>query len=93
MAGRPISWGEASRRGGDARDNESVSLQLRVRRTEGRQAGLANRHCAAKGVAQSIDLPLTLTIASETPAKLTIKTKLPSLHGGRRNPSFDTRAF
>jgi uncharacterized membrane protein len=42
----------------------------------------------ARGASQSVDLPVTLTIANDTPAKLGIKTKLPSLMGTPKS-SFD----
>ncbi len=61
--------------------NESVNLQLRVDVPKDAKPGSQTINVRAKGASQSIDLPLTLTIASETPAKLTIKTKLPSLKG------------
>ncbi len=68
--------------------NESVSLQLRVDVPKDAKPGSQTITVRAKGGSQSIDLPLTLTIASETPAKLTIKTKLPSLMGTPKS-SFD----
>jgi uncharacterized repeat protein (TIGR01451 family) len=68
--------------------NESVSLQLRVDVPKDAKPGSQTLTVRAKGASQSIDLPLTLTIASETPAKLTIKTKLPSLMGTPKS-SFD----
>lgn len=61
--------------------NESTSLTLRVDVPKDAKPGSQTVIVHAKGATQSIDLPLTLTIASETPAKLTIKTKLPSLMG------------
>jgi uncharacterized repeat protein (TIGR01451 family) len=61
--------------------NESASLTLRVDVPKDAKPGSQTMTVRAKGAGQSIDLPLTLTIASETPAKLTIKTKLPSLMG------------
>jgi uncharacterized repeat protein (TIGR01451 family) len=68
--------------------NESVSLQLRVDVPKDAKPGSQTLNVRAKGATQTIDLPLTLTIASETPAKLTIKTKLPSLMGTPKS-SFD----
>ncbi|UYN93103.1 MAG: hypothetical protein KIT25_13605 [Enhydrobacter sp.] len=65
--------------------NESVSLQLRVDVPRDARPGSHNVTVQARGAAQSIDLPLTLTIASETPAKLGLKTKLPSLMGTPRS--------
>jgi uncharacterized repeat protein (TIGR01451 family) len=61
--------------------NESTSLQLRVDVPKDAKPGSQTITVRAKGGTQSLDLPLTLTIASETPAKLTLKTKLPSLMG------------
>jgi len=61
--------------------NESASLTLRVDVPKDAKPGSQTMTVRAKGTSQSIDLPMTLTIASETPAKLTIKTKLPSLMG------------
>ena len=69
--------------------NESVSLQLRVDVPKDAQPGSHEVVVHAKGgTQQSIDLPLTLTIGKDTPAKLTMKTKLPSLMGTPKS-SFD----
>ena len=68
--------------------NESVSLQLRVDVPKEAKPGSQNIVVRAKGSGQAVELPLTLTIANETPAKLTVKTKLPSLMGTPRS-SFD----
>ena len=68
--------------------NESVSLQLRVDVPKDAPPGSQTVVIHAKGASQSIDLPVTLTIANETPAKLAIKTKLPSLMGTPKS-SFD----
>jgi uncharacterized repeat protein (TIGR01451 family) len=68
--------------------NESVSLQLRVDVPKDARPGAHKVVVSAKGATQSIDLPLALSIATDTPAKLTIKTKLPSLMGTPKS-SFD----
>jgi uncharacterized repeat protein (TIGR01451 family) len=68
--------------------NESTSLQLRVDVPKDAKPGSQTVTISAKGASQSISLPVTLTIASETPAKLAIKTKLPSLMGTPKS-SFD----
>ncbi len=68
--------------------NESVSLQLRVDVPKEAKPGSQTVMVRAKGASQSIELPVTLTIANETPAKLTLKTKLPSLMGTPKS-SFD----
>ena len=61
--------------------NESTSLQLRVDVPKDAKPGSQTMTVTAKGATQSIDLPVTLTIGTETPAKLTMKSKLPSLMG------------
>ncbi|MFI5031437.1 MAG: NEW3 domain-containing protein [Reyranellales bacterium] len=61
--------------------NESTSLQLRVDVPKDAKPGSQTLTVTAKGATQSISLPVTLTIGAETPAKLTMKSKLPSLMG------------
>lgn len=68
--------------------NESTSLQLRVDVPKDAKPGSQTVMVRAKGPSQSIDLPVTLTIGNEAPAKLTIKSRLPSLMGTPRS-SFD----
>jgi uncharacterized repeat protein (TIGR01451 family) len=68
--------------------NESVALQLRVEVPKDAKPGSQNIVVHAKGATQSIDLPMTLTIGKEVPAKLAIKTQLPSLIGTPKS-SFD----
>ena len=61
--------------------NESVSLSLRVDVPKDAKPGSSTVTVHAKGANQSIDLPVTLTIGDVAPAKLTIKSRLPSLRG------------
>ncbi len=68
--------------------NDSVALQLRVDVPKDAKPGSQNIVVHAKGATQSIDLPMTLTIGKEVPAKLAIKTQLPSLIGTSKS-SFD----
>src|SRR5438128_2322631 len=56
--------------------NESVSLQLRVDVPKDAKPGSQTVTVRAKGTTQAIELPVTLTIGSETPAQLTIKSRL-----------------
>jgi uncharacterized repeat protein (TIGR01451 family) len=65
--------------------NESSSLQLRVDVPKDAKPGSQTMTIRAKGASQSIDLPVTLTIGTEAPAKLTIKSRLPSLMGTPRS--------
>ncbi|HTR86372.1 MAG TPA: NEW3 domain-containing protein [Reyranella sp.] len=68
--------------------NESVSLTLRVDVPKEAKPGSNTITVHAQGKSQSIDLPMTLTIGDIAPAKLTIKSKLPSLMGTPKS-SFD----
>ena len=65
--------------------NESVSLTLRIDVPKDAKPGSETVTVSAKGAGQSVDLPVTLTIGTETPAKLTIKSRLPSLRGTPRS--------
>jgi uncharacterized repeat protein (TIGR01451 family) len=65
--------------------NESSSLQLRVDVPKDAKPGSQTLTISAKGASQAIILPVTLTIGRETPAKLTIKSRLPSLMGTPRS--------
>jgi len=65
--------------------NESSSLQLRVDVPKDAKPGSQTLTISAKGPSQSINLPVTLTIGTEAPAKLTIKSRLPSLMGTPRS--------
>ncbi|MBS0539854.1 MAG: hypothetical protein JSR47_13905 [Proteobacteria bacterium] len=68
--------------------NDSVALQLRVEVPKDAAPGSQNIVVHAKGATQSIALPMTLTIGKEVPAKIAIKTQLPSLIGTPKS-SFD----
>ena len=65
--------------------NESASLTLRVDVPKDAKPGSQTMTVHAKGASQSIDLPVTLTIGTEAPAKLTLKSRLPSLMGTPRS--------
>lgn len=66
--------------------NQDVSLQLRVDVPKDAKPGSHTIKVSAKGpIAQSVELPLTLTVGSEAPAKLSIKSRLPSLRGTPRS--------
>jgi uncharacterized membrane protein len=66
--------------------NESSSLQLRVDVPKDAKPGSNKILISAKGpIAQSVELPLTLTVGTEAPAKLSIKSRLPSLRGTPRS--------
>lgn len=66
--------------------NQDVALQLRVDVPKDAKPGSSKILISAKGpIAQSVELPLTLTVGSEAPAKLSIKSRLPSLRGTPRS--------
>ena len=65
--------------------NESVTLSLRVEAPKDAKPGSQNVVLRAKGPMQSSELPITLTVGTEAPAKLTLKSRLPSLRGTPRS--------
>ena len=66
--------------------NQDVALQLRVDVPKDAKPGSSKIMISAKGpIAQSVELPLTLTVGTEAPAKLSIKSRLPSLRGTPRS--------
>jgi uncharacterized repeat protein (TIGR01451 family) len=66
--------------------NQDVSLQLRVEVPKDAKPGSQKIVVTAKGpITQSVELPITLTVGTETPAKLSIKSRLPSLRGTPRS--------
>ncbi len=65
--------------------NETVSLSLRVEAPKEAKPGSQGITLRAKGPTQSSELPLTLTVGTEAPAKLTLKSRLPSLRGTPRS--------
>ncbi len=69
--------------------NQDVSLQLRVDVPKDAQPGSHKIVMSARGqFQQAPDLVFTLTVGSEAPAKLSLKSRLPSLRGTPRS-SFD----
>ena len=66
--------------------NQDVALQLRVDVPKDAQPGSQKIVLGAKGpLTQAPDLTFTLTVGSETPAKLSLKSRLPSLRGTPRS--------
>jgi uncharacterized repeat protein (TIGR01451 family) len=66
--------------------NQDVALQLRVEVPKEAQPGSQKITVSAKGpITQAPDLVLTLTVATEAPAKLSLKSRLPSLRGTPRS--------
>jgi len=65
--------------------NQDVSLQVRVDVPKDAPAGSQKIVLAAKGPSSQAELPLTLTVGSDAPAKLSLKSRLPSLRGTPRS--------
>jgi uncharacterized repeat protein (TIGR01451 family) len=65
--------------------NQDVSLQLRVDVPKDAKPGSHQVVLSAKGPQSQAELPITLTVGSETPAKLSLKSRLPSLRGTPRS--------
>jgi len=66
--------------------NQDVSLQLRVDVPKDAKPGSQKVVLSAKGpLTQAPDLAFTLTVGTETPAKLSLKSRLPSLRGTPRS--------
>jgi len=66
--------------------NQDVALQLRVDVPKDAQPGAQKIVLSAKGpLTQAPDLVLTLSVGNEGPAKLSLKSRLPSLRGTPRS--------
>jgi len=65
--------------------NETVTLQLRLDIPDDAPAGSHKLIVHAAGADITADLPLDVTVGEVQPAKLTIKTSLPSLRGTSRS--------
>jgi len=92
LSGVPAGWKVDILGGGQAvasvmpGQNESVALQLRVEVPKDAQPGSQQIVLSARGSRlQSAELPLTLTVGTEAPAKLSLKSRLPSLRGTPRS--------
>ena len=92
LAGVPAGWKIDLLGGGQPvasampGQNESVTLQLRVEVPKDAKPGAQQVVLSAKGTRlQSAELPLTLIVGTEAPAKLSLKSRLPSLRGTPRS--------
>lgn len=65
--------------------NQDVTVQLRVEVPKDAPTGSQTVTLTAKGAMQQASLPLTLTVGTEAPAKLSLKSRLPSLRGTPRS--------
>ena len=65
--------------------NQDVTVQLRVEVPKDAPLGAQTVTLTAKGPMQQASLPLTLSVGTEAPAKLSLKSRLPSLRGTPRS--------
>jgi uncharacterized membrane protein len=65
--------------------NESVSLQLRLEVPAGAKVTDQKVVIRAKGTTLNSELPLSISVGDESPAKLTLKSRLPALRGGPKS--------
>ncbi len=65
--------------------NDSTTLQLRLDVPDNAAMGTQNLTVTAKGASTELTLPISVTLAKDLPAKLTIKAQLPSIRGNAKS--------
>lgn len=91
LAGVPAGWKIDLLGGGQpvgavmAGVNQDVTVQLRVEVPKDAPTGSQTVTLTAQGPMQQASLPITLTVGTEAPAKLSLKSRLPSLRGTPRS--------
>ena len=87
VTGVPQGWTATLLGGGQpvaaamATANQSTMLQLRLEVPANAAMGTQTITVAAKGATSDVNLPITVTLAKDLPAKLTLEPQLPSLRG------------
>jgi uncharacterized membrane protein len=87
VTGVPAGWTATLLGGGQpvaaamVATNDSTTLQLRLDVPEKAPMGTQHLTISAKGQATEVTLPLSVTLAKDLPAKLSVKAQLPSLRG------------
>jgi uncharacterized membrane protein len=85
--GAPTGWTATLLGGGQpvaaamVATNDSTSLQLRLDVPASAAMGTQSLTVTAKGQSSSVNLPISVTLAKDLPAKLTLEPELPSLRG------------
>jgi uncharacterized membrane protein len=91
VTGAPAGWTVTLLGGGQpaaaamVATNDSTTLQLRLDVPEKAAMGTQNLTVVAKGTTTELTLPVTVTLAKDLPAKLSIKAQLPSLRGNAKS--------
>jgi uncharacterized membrane protein len=89
--GVPDGWKAAFHGGGQpigaamAGPNEAVNVELRLEVPTDAKSGTQTLVLRAAGSTQRAELPVRVTLGNELPAKLSLKTKLPSLRGSPKS--------
>ena len=87
VAGAPAGWTATLIGGGQPvaaampATNGSVSLELRVEVPKDAPVGTTNLTVSAQGAGTNVTLPVSVTLATDLPAKLTLTPQLPELRG------------
>jgi uncharacterized membrane protein len=94
VSGVPAGWTATLLGGGQPiaaampATDSSVSLQLRLDIPAGADIGTQTLTIAAQGQDSNVTLPVSVTLAKELPAKLSVKSALPALRGSPKS-TFD----
>jgi uncharacterized membrane protein len=94
VSGVPAGWTATVLGGGQPvaaampATDSSVSLQLRLDIPASADVGTQNLTITAQGRDSSVTLPVSVTLAKELPAKLSVKSALPALRGSPKS-NFD----
>jgi uncharacterized membrane protein len=87
VSGAPQGWTVTLLGGGQPASaamvatNDSTTMQLRLDVPDNATMGTQNLTVTAKGTSTELTLPISVTLAKDLPAKLTIKPQLPSIRG------------
>src|ERR1051326_7630600 len=91
VAGAPQGWTVTLLGGGQPASaamvatNDSTTMQLRLDVPDNATTGTHNLTVTAKGASTELSLPISVTLAKDLPAKLTIKAQLPSIRGNAKS--------
>lgn len=65
--------------------NDSTTMQLRLDVPDNAKMGTQDLTVTAKGPSTELTLPISITLAKDLPAKLTLKPQLPSIRGNAKS--------
>jgi uncharacterized membrane protein len=91
VSGAPQGWTVTLLGGGQPASaamvatNDSTTMQLRLDVPDNAAMGTQNLTVTAKGASTELTLPISVTLAKDLPAKLTVKPQLPSIRGNAKS--------